>query len=386
MKWDPDARALYKNVIKNIPLPQKLIATPSISWAAEKTAASRSAMRVSLADVLSGIFEVVPQSFQARTVANLTALGVDCKPYLHGSQRLSVIQTDLKQLWKTLITLGNQLGVAVDEVKTRAILEAYSNYFTRAPIAIGAASNDRMPKTLFVRYLDTVQHQTPDPVTKAVLKGFLPEDDTPLLSLFEEMKMNLEIVGYGTTLDVTTGVSILRVALPPVQMDALLQLQHLPAAVKRNRSVLNRFDMDRFSMLGFDLRECTVSLFALIRCPSSELSGKYSDLLNELHLSNISDSLLTHCALSRVVHFTFSWQNDAIEKVCFTTIHSAPNTVPVEFDAFLDKCIRMPEFSPCSPKYILTTAVERENHYFVLENDYSGDMQEVILRACRAGI
>jgi hypothetical protein len=99
MRWEPDARQLYNEVVRNISQPVKLIAAPPIRKAAERGAMDRGRTTVTRTDLVDGIFDVVPQSFRARVVANLTSRGIDCSNYLNGSVRRFLDGTDLKHFW-----------------------------------------------------------------------------------------------------------------------------------------------------------------------------------------------------------------------------------------------------------------------------------------------
>ncbi|MBN2717020.1 MAG: hypothetical protein JXX14_14310 [Deltaproteobacteria bacterium] len=194
MKWEADARTLYKEVVKNIPLPVKLIAAPSISRAAEKGAFKCGHKAVSKAGLIEGIFEAVPQSYRARVVANLTALGIDCNEYLNSLAQRAPVQKDLLALWDSLIKLGKEFQIHVNEVRTRAVLETFSPFFRNSPLTFRLESLTDAPPELTVRYLETMKPHTPDPLTTAVLKGFMAEDTSSPFALFEEMKLSFDIL------------------------------------------------------------------------------------------------------------------------------------------------------------------------------------------------
>lgn len=197
MNWESSAKSLYKNIVENIPMPVKLIATPAISAAAEKRATANGKSDVTQTDLIEGIFEVVPQSFRARMVANLTSFSIDCEKHLTICNQPSGEDTNLAQLWSTLLSLSKSYDVPIDEAKTKAALETYSAFYKTSPLSIRMATSPQNNRELSVRYLQTIKAHTPDPLTMAVHNGFIAEDKSPLFLLFTESRQKLDVLGYG---------------------------------------------------------------------------------------------------------------------------------------------------------------------------------------------
>jgi 6-linalyl-2-O,3-dimethylflaviolin/7-geranyloxy-5-hydroxy-2-methoxy-3-methylnaphthalene-1,4-dione synthase len=386
MRWEPDARQLYNDVVRNISQPVKLIAAPPIRKAAERGAMERGRTVVTRTDLVDGIFDVVPQSFRARVVANLTSLGIDCSNYLNGSVRKFLAGTDLKQLWEMLMSVARHTGIAVDEVRTRAILEAYSQYYRKSPVSLRYVLNPAEGQALSVRYLETVGAHTPDPLTTAVIRGFVDENGSPMFALFEEMKLQCDVLGYGVDMDVMKGTKKFRAVLSPVPIDYLRILSRLPDSVTSTIKLLKSHGMNRIFMLGFDFEHQQLNLYVLIRNSRRLASDKLLAMMNDLQIPTPPTPLLEHCGHARAVVFSFSWQSDRVERICFTSLYAKDAPLPSIVPSTVVEKLKKAGFCRDKDAFLLGVLFDAAQHWFQLECDFEGALSRELLRGALAGV
>jgi hypothetical protein len=341
---------------------------------------------VTRTDLVDGIFDVVPQSFRARVVANLTSLGIDCSNYLNGSVRRFLDGTDLKQLWEMLMSVARHTGIAVDEVRTRAILEAYSQYFRKSPVALRFVSEPTNGPSLSARYLETVGAHTPDPLTTAVIRGFVDENGSPMFALFEEMKLHCDVLGYGVDMDVVKGVKMFRAVISPVPIDYLRMLSQLPQSVKLNTEILKSHGMARIFMMGFDFERELLNLYVLVRDASKVAPVKLAAMMNDLRLPVASLTQLEHCGQTKAVVFSFSWHSDSVQRICYTSLYARDASLPTIVETAMVHQLKKAEFCREKDTYLLGTLFDATQCWFQIECDFGGSLSQDLLRGAMAGV
>ena len=392
MKWEADARLLYKEVVKNIPLPVKLIAAPSISRAAEKEAYIEGRETVSKEGLVEGIFEVVPQSYRARVVANLTALGINCSSYLNSGSTSNPVQKDLKGLWDNLLKIAEEIRVPVNEARTRSVLETFGFFFRNSPVSFRIERHPHAAPSLSVRYLETMKAHTPDPLTSAVLRGYMAEDTSPLFALFEEMKLKFDILGYGVNLDVSRGISKIAATLTPVSIDSVLQLDNLPKSVKKNVAHMKKGGFARIAMFEYDFINRSFQMFVMIREPSAASATQYRKFLSMFAIENLSAETMKHIVRSNVIGFAFSWAHDEAVQVSFTELHPHKKAAAARLEGLLKTGIDDAAFLPDGNCFIFETTVSGlannsdSLNSFAIESDVDGALTREISKAAQAGV
>ncbi|MBN2342829.1 MAG: hypothetical protein JXX29_22600 [Deltaproteobacteria bacterium] len=389
MKWEKDAQALYDSVDQHIPAAMKQIANPLIQAAAERRCAQQNADRVTLTHLIEAIFEVVPQTFKARMVAILTSLEVDCGSYIAAAENTKIPQTDIRQLTESMRTLSEHLGLTMRDDKLKKLLSLYDHFFKYSPVSLGVSTNSEKKYALTLRYLETGQAHTPDPLTMAMVNDILPQGRTPLTDFFEEAKRSFDVLGYGVEVNVESGMSQIWMALFPIEMDKLLSLKHLPPAAKQHVEIFQKYNMSRISLITFDLTHQMVSLHVMRKTPTAVSPDVFRNLLKEL--SGIPDhavspELLDYLAGAHIIHFTFSWQSDVASQVCFNRLHGTKENVPVQLDSVLSMCVEDFVFTNGNERFIVGVAISSAGIRFLIENDYNGRMLTEIQKGCRVGI
>ena len=106
MEWDSKVEDLFQKLLDRLPETLRPTVKPMCIEAAEKRAVERQSALVSKDDFITGIFDIVPESFKATVNKDLTELGVDVSKYVE----LKEIRDRMMMSWDSFAK-GFQPGV-----------------------------------------------------------------------------------------------------------------------------------------------------------------------------------------------------------------------------------------------------------------------------------
>ncbi len=386
MNWDTSAEALYRRVVDRVPAPQRGLVESPLRRGAESRAARNAAETVTEADVIVGFFEITPEAFHSQVVANLTSLGIDYGKYLNASPSRPERKADLPVLLADLRTMSAVAEVPFDEPKTRAVIEAYAEFFQSAPVAMRTTTKPKERRDLSVRYLDMLRKHDPDPLATALAKGFVKNDGHPIYSFYEEAKEHCGAFGFGVDLNVRSGFSKIWMA-PDVSrstLDVVSALPSLPRGARNTRDHFARHGLDSFGLFGFDFVHRTTNLYFMIKHP--EAPRDYRALLADLAYQPDLPEALDACRPAHVLYYSFSWDSDRAERVCFAIVCENRRQIPTHFDPLIGKCAADSTFMKGGEKCIYSVVWAPRGHYFKIDNDYSGTMATDLVEAGVVGV
>lgn len=106
MEWENEAQVVFDKLLNNLPANFRPIVEPQTIEAAEKRCIERQYTVVNLADLVTGIFDIVPEGFKSAVVEDLKSFGVDVAKYIE----IKEFRDNLKVSWEQL-EKGFQPGV-----------------------------------------------------------------------------------------------------------------------------------------------------------------------------------------------------------------------------------------------------------------------------------
>jgi radical SAM protein with 4Fe4S-binding SPASM domain len=81
MEWQTEVRELYEKIVAQIPDTFRSMVQKLLHDTAEKKCLERNASYVNEADLITALFDITPEPFQAESIKNLIALGIDVQRY-----------------------------------------------------------------------------------------------------------------------------------------------------------------------------------------------------------------------------------------------------------------------------------------------------------------
>jgi hypothetical protein len=385
MQWNSVASDLYSRIVDQVPTAQRGLVASPLRRGAEARASRAGTGPVCEADVIVGFFDVTPEAFRSQVIANLTSLGIDYGSYLSGASSVGRT-TDLGALMADLAAMSKVAEVPFDAAATRAVVDAYADFFRSAPVAMRTTTKPKERRDLSVRYLDMQRNHEPDPLTTALQKGFVKDDGHPIYAFYRESKERCGAFGFGVDLNVRSGFSKIWMA-PDVSratLDVVAALPHLPDGAKRTRDHFARHGLDRFGLFGFDFVHRTTNLYFMIKQPTSPRD--YGTLLAEVGIVPDRPATLAVCAPAHVLYYSFSWEADTVQRVCFAVVCDKRDQVPTELDPLVNRCVADDTFMQGARKCIYSVVLAPHGHYFKIDNDYSGTMATDLVDAGVVGV
>ncbi len=95
MEWENEAKELFERIKNQMPEGFRPSVVPLIIEAAEKRCTDRNGSYINDADIITSIFDIIPEAFKAIMVDDLTSLGIDVERYIE----LKEIRDRIKLSW-----------------------------------------------------------------------------------------------------------------------------------------------------------------------------------------------------------------------------------------------------------------------------------------------
>lgn len=109
-------------------------------------------------------------------------------------------------------------------------------------------------------------------------------------------------------------------------------------------------------------------------------------LVEELGFEAASKEAMEGCLKAAHLNYTFSWDSEKIERLCFGMGVDTPEEVPVHFHPLMKEFIEKTPLQSDSRKFIWGVTFSPNGFYYKIENDYNGTMVDFIGMGCKAGL
>ena len=92
------------------------------------------------------------------------------------------------------------------------------------------------------------------------------------------------------------------------------------------------------------------------------------------------------CMKAAHLNYTFSWDSDKIERLCFGVSCDNLEDVPVHFHPLMKEFLEKTPLQSESNKAIWGVTFAPNGLYYKIENDYNGTMIDFLAMGCKAGL
>lgn len=386
MEWQTEVKQLYDNMVLKIPEALRPIVSPVLFEKTEERCSKRNGKEVAESDLIVALYEVTPPPFQPTMTADLESFGVDYEKYLLLVKGGFKHQTDLNQLVEDIKRIGEFTGVKCNEEVTWKALNAYKDFFSGSSISMRTTTKPVENRDISVRYVELMIPHNPDPYTTAINAGLLEKNDKPIHKMMAEIDEKHDILGYGVDVDVRKGLSKLWTLLVPSPIEAAYSMSTFPESVKKTADHFAKFGLNSYSLYALDFLHTTMNIYVMIKDASTATPEKYRAILEDLGFNSPSPEVIEKCCDARTIYYTFNWDSDVVERVCFGMVCFTKEEVPVQFHPIMKEFVDKAPFTSDLHRYIYSIAFSRKGDYMKVENDYNGTMIELLLMSAEAGI
>ncbi|MFX1275378.1 MAG: aromatic prenyltransferase [Promethearchaeota archaeon] len=386
MEWQPKVKTLYEEIVAGTPETVRPIVGPVVREAAEKKCMERNGNAVAEVDLVIAMFEVTPPAFQDMMKGDLIRLGVDLDKYLAKIKCTYKFNTDLKQLVEQILKIGELIEVNCDEKAIWKVLNAYKDFYTGSTVTIRTTTKPKEKRDISVRYLEHMIPHNPDPYTTAINEDLIEKNGEPIHMMFNEIISTFEILGWGVDLDVRKGLSKIWPFIVPGPFEPVYSMSTIPSSIKKHKDYFTRHGLNVFSVFGLDFLNNTINVYFMIKDPSKATPEKYGNLLKELGFELSSPEVMNKCCNALTIYYTFSWDTDRVERICFGIGCHEKRQVPVNFHPLIKKFVENIPTITGIQKFIYSITFTREGLFFKVENDYTESMIELLSMGAQAGL
>ncbi len=386
MEWKPKIKQLYEEVVSRTPETVRPIVGPVILEAAEKKCKERNGKEVSEVDLVIAMFEVTPPPFQDMMTEDLKALGVDLDLYIAKIKCTYKHNTDLKQLVDHVLKIGELAEVSCDEKAMWKVLNAYKDFYTGSTVSIRTNTKPKEKRDISVRYLEHMIPHNPDPYTTAINEELLKKNGHPIHKMVDEILSTFDILGWGVDMDARRGLSKIWPFLVPGPFEPTYSMSTIPRSIKKHKNYFSKHGLNVFSVFGLDFLNNTTNVYFMIKDPSKAKQEIYESLLKELDFEIASPEVMKKCCEALTIYYTFSWDTERVERICFGIGCSEEGQIPLHFHPLIKKFVENIPTITNVRKFIISITFGRDGLFYKVENDYTESMIELLSMGAQAGL
>jgi hypothetical protein len=386
MEWQPEVKKLYDDIVLRIPEMVRPVIKPELFQKAEIKCEERRGKKVAEVDLIVALFEITPTAFQPTMIEDLKALEVDYDRYLAKVKSDFKCSNDLEQMVQDFAKLSEVASVPFNENTTRKVFDAYKAFFEGAPISIRTTTKPVDRRDVALRYVEFFMPHNPDPYTHAVNKGLIEPNGHPIHEMIKEVMDTFQMMGYGVDVDASTGLSKIWPFIVPGSIEPLFSLKSAPASMKNYRDYFLKHGLTDFSLFAFDFLHKTMNIYFMIQQPPKATQESCISLVEDLGLKVASKEAMEGCRRAVHLNYTFNWESDKLERLCFGMACDEPSDIPVHFHPLMEKFVAETPLQSDSTKFIWGVTFTNNGLYYKIENDYNGAMIDFLAMGCKAGL
>jgi len=386
MEWQQDVKQLFDKVVLGIPEMVRPAVKPALFEAAEKKCIDRNGKEVAEVDLVVALFEVTPPAFQPMMIEDLKALGVDYNRYLAKVKSDFKCNTDLNQMVKDLFKIGEIAGVECNEDAIWKVLKTYEKFFAGAPVSIRTTTKPVENRDISVRYVEFFVPHNPDPYTTAINEGLIKKNGHPIHEMIMEAIESFHVMGYGVDLDVRTGFSKIWPFVVPESIEPIFTMKSAPLSIKKYEDYFKKHGLNIFSVFAFDFSHNTTNIYFMLKQPPKATYENCTSLVEELGFEIASKEIMEACCNAAHLNYTFSWDSEKVERLCFGIAVDDFREVPVHLHPLMKEFVEKTPLQSEKKKFIWGVTFTPKGIYYKIENDYNGTMVDFIAMGCKAGL
>ena len=386
MEWQPEVKQLFESIVLGVPEMVRPAVKPALFEGAEKKCIERNGKKVAELDLIVALFEVTPPAFQPTMIEDLKKHGIDYNRYLAKVQSEFKLHTDVNQLVKDIIKISEFTGVRSNEEAIWKGIKTYEKFFAGAPLSIRTTTKPKERRDVAARYVEFFIPHNPDPYTTAINQGILVNDGHPIHDLIVEAINTFEIMGYGVDIDARSGLSKIWPFVVPGSIDPIFAMKSIPSSFKAYRDYFDKHKLTAFSLFAFDFLHNTTNIYFMLKKPSKSSYESCVSLVEDLGFKVASEEVMKGCVEAAHLNYTFSWDSDKIERLCFGITCNNPSEVPIHLHPLIKEFVEKTPLQSDSRKFIWGVTFTNNGIYYKIENDYNGAMVDFLQMGCKAGL
>lgn len=386
MEWQPEIKELFEGMVSKIPEMVRPVVRPALLEAAEKKCAERNGKMVAEVDLVVALFEVTPPAFQPTMIEDLESFGIPHRRYMAKVDTHFRCNTDLDQMVKDMGKICEFTGVKYDESAIWKALKHYSQFYIGAPVSIRTTSKPVEKRDVSVRYVELMHTHNPDPYTTAINEGLIEKNGHPIHKMIREVQKTFHIMGYGVDIDSRIGLSKIWPFVVPGTIEPIFSMKYIPEGMKKSKEYFNKHGLTAFSLFAFDFLKNTTNIYFMLQRPSKATYENCVALVEDLGFGLASKEVMEGCVDAAHLNYTFSWDSDKIERLCFGITCDHYNDVPVHLHPIMKEFVEKTPLQCEKKKFVWGATFSRDGFYYKIENDYNGYMADFLLTGCKAGI
>ncbi|MFW9993978.1 MAG: aromatic prenyltransferase [Candidatus Odinarchaeota archaeon] len=290
-------------------------------------------------------------------------------------------KNDLERLFNDIKSTSKIAGVTCNDDATWKVLNVFKEFYTGSAISIRTTTRPVDKRDVSARYVELGVPHDPDPYSIALAEGLLAKDGHLVHDLFDEIQARYTIAGYGIDLDARHGLSKIWPFIFPAPVDTVCSLSSFPISIKNYAEHFQKFGLNLFSLFAIDYLHRTSNVYFLIKNPKQATTTKVSRMLEDLDFMVPPQEILEYCCRAATIYYTFSWESDRVERICFGMVAPEPALVPSHLHPLMRRFTARAPMQSTKRMFIYSIAFSQNGYLIKIESDYTGTMINLLMQA-----
>jgi aromatic prenyltransferase len=288
----------------------------------------------------------------------------------------------LEQLYSDVIKAAEAAGVTCNTEAIWKLLTTYEEFFSGSAVSLRTTTKPSDQRELSVRYIELEKPH--DPYATALEKGFIVPQGHPIERVIPELQAHFPVMGYGVDVGAEHGFEkIWPFFQAEVPLEEIYALPSLPPSIKNYAAHFRKFGFQKVGLLAVDFWNKTVNLYFYTNNRETFVPERLGEMLKELGFGVPPVEELEHSCRALSVYYTFSWESEFVERVCF--VMAVPEElVPKHLHPLFEQYVKNVPIRSSRRIFFYNTTYAAKGDYLKIEADYRGTMSEVLRAASEA--
>ena len=290
----------------------------------------------------------------------------------------------LKELYDDVIKAAEAAGVTCNAEAVWNLLTTYEEFFSNSAVSLRTTTKPSDKRELSVRYIELEKQH--DPYAIALEKGYIVLQGHPVEKVIPELQSRYPMLGYGVDVGAEHGFEkiwpFFQVEVP---LEEIYTLSSLPPSIKNYAAHFRKYRFTKVGLLAVDFWNKSVNLYFYSSNRETFVPERLAEMLKDLGFGIPPAEELEQSTRALAVYYTFSWESEFVERVCF--VMAVPEElVPKHLHPLFEQYVNNVPIRSQRRIFFYNTTYAMNGDYLKIEADYRGTMSEALRTAAEASM
>lgn len=284
---------------------------------------------------------------------------------------------DMKRMYDDTVSAAKLCDAPYSEAVIQQMFDTFKGGFSRGAVQFRSTNKSR-PR-LDVRYEDIGSSERPLDIARNA--GLLVDTGGEIDKLMPGFYDHLPYLGDGVDFDAETGFAKLWFFPKGFQpVDSMYDIPGMPESVKAHKWFYDKHKLSLVYILGVDYLNQSMNIYLLFDRPEHHTSAVLQEMTDDLGFDVPDPAMIEYSQPALSAALTYTWDSPKVERICYYVSFPNRAATPTDLDPMVATFVNdVPALADSS--YLASWTFGSKGSYLKVENDYTGNVGEVIVSA-----